>query len=102
MLRTWVTDARAVIDQLEMLNEHDPSGLLTGRLDLSRIGYLGASFGGSVVVQALLDEPRIRAGVAQDGKPYFSDDTLTRLTRPLLYMQSAVPYIKTSEAQLAK
>lgn len=102
MLRTWVADVRAVIDQLEMLNEHDPSGLLTGRLDLSRIGYLGASFGGSVVVQALLDEPRIRAGVAQDGKPYFSDDTLTRLRRPLLYMQSAAPYIKTSEAQLAK
>ena len=73
MLDTWVADVRFVIDRLEMLNADDSTGLLTGRLDLSRIGYIGASFGGSVVVQALLDEPRIQAGVAQDGKPYFSD-----------------------------
>jgi predicted dienelactone hydrolase len=102
MTKTWVADARAAIDKLEALNEHDPSGLLTGRLDLSRIGYLGASFGGSVVVQALLEEPRIKAGVAQDGKPYFFDEALTNLRRPLLYMQSAAPYIKSSDAQLAK
>jgi predicted dienelactone hydrolase len=75
---------------------------LTGRLDLSRVGYLGASFGGSVVVQALLDEPRVRAGVAEDGKPYFSDRALTGLRRPLMYMQSETPYIKSSDAQLAQ
>jgi predicted dienelactone hydrolase len=91
-----------VIDRLEALNRSDPNGLLTGRLDLSRIGYVGASFGGSVVVQALLDEPRIRAGIAQDGKPYFADQTLTDLRRPLMYMQSAAPYIKSSDAQLAR
>jgi predicted dienelactone hydrolase len=102
MLHTWVADVRFVIDQLEALNASDPNGLLTGRLDLSRIGYLGASFGGSVVVQALLDEPRIKAGVAEDGKPYFSDATLTDLRRPLMYLQSAMPYITSTDAQLAK
>jgi predicted dienelactone hydrolase len=59
MLNTWVADVRFVIDSLERLNERDPNGFLKGRLDLARVGYLGASFGGSVVVQALLDEPRI-------------------------------------------
>ena len=102
MLNTWVADVRFVIDRLEMLNADDSSGLLRGRLDLSRIGYVGASFGGSVVVQSLLDEPRIRAGVAQDGKPYFSDQTLTDLRRPLMYMQSAAPYMKSTDAQLAR
>jgi len=102
MLQTWVSDVRFVLDQLEQLNKHDQSRLLTGRLDLARVGYVGASFGGSVVVQALLDESRIKAGVAEDGKPYFSDCTLTSLQRPLMYMQSAAPYIPSTDAQLAR
>ena len=102
MLQTWVADVRFVLDALEALDAHDAAGLLTGRLDLARVGYLGASFGGSVVVQALLDEPRIKAGVAEDGKPYFSDTTPTDLRRPLMYMQSAAPYIHSSDAQLAR
>jgi predicted dienelactone hydrolase len=102
MLSTWVEDVRFVIDRLEALNAHDPTGLVTGRLDLDRVGYMGASFGGSVVVEALLDEPRIKAGLAQDGKPYFFDRTLTDLHRPLMYMQSATPYIPVSDSQLAK
>jgi predicted dienelactone hydrolase len=91
-----------VIDRLDELDEHDPSGLLTGRLDLSRIGYLGASFGGSVVVQALLEEPRIKAGIAEDGKPYFLDEALAGLRRPFMYMQSAAPYIHATDAQLSR
>lgn len=102
MLETWVADVRFVIDRLQWLDDGHPDTHLKGRLDLSRIGYLGASFGGSVVVQALLEEPRIKAGVAEDGKPYFSDSTLTSLRRPLMYMQSAEPYIATSDAQLAR
>jgi predicted dienelactone hydrolase len=102
MVRTWVDDVRVVIDRLQALDTSDPSGLLTGRLDLSHIGYVGASFGGSVVVQALLQDPRISAGLAQDGKAYFFDETLTELKRPLMYMQSARPYIQSSGTQLSK
>jgi predicted dienelactone hydrolase len=102
MLKTWVSDVSFVLDRLAEVNERDPAGILSGRLDLARVGYVGASFGGSAVVQALLDEPRLKAGVAEDGKPYFSDDTLTDLRRPLMYMQSAAPYIKSSDAQLAR
>jgi predicted dienelactone hydrolase len=102
MVRTWVADVGFVLDRLEALNRQDPKHVLTGRLDLARVGYLGASFGGSVVVQALVDEPRIKAGVAEDGKPYFSDRALTDLRRPLMYMQSEAPYIKSSDAQLAR
>jgi predicted dienelactone hydrolase len=101
MVRTWVSDVRVVIDRLTALDAHDPAGLLTGRMDLTHIGYVGASFGGSVVVHALLKEPRISAGVAQDGKPYFFDEALSGLKRPLMYMQSARPYIPSSDAQLA-
>jgi dienelactone hydrolase len=102
MLKAWVGDVRFVIDRLEELDRSDASGQLAHRLDLNRLGYVGASFGGSVVVQSLLDEPRIKAGVAEDGKPYFLDNTLTDLKRPLMYMQSAAPYIPASDAQLAR
>jgi predicted dienelactone hydrolase len=102
MLKIWAADVRFVIDRLEALDKSDPSGLMTGRLDLSHIGYMGASFGGSVVVQVLLEEPRIKAGLAEDGKPYFFENTLTDLQRPLMYMQSAAPYMKATDAQLAK
>jgi predicted dienelactone hydrolase len=71
-------------------------------LDLQRLGYLGASFGGSAAAQALADDPRIKAAVAEDGKAYFRDEILHRLQRPLLYMQSASPYIPSTDAQLAK
>jgi predicted dienelactone hydrolase len=102
MLTTWAADASFVIDRLEHLNAGDSTNLLTGRMDLSRLGYLGTSFGGSVVVQTLLQDPRIKAGVAEDGKPYFLDEALSSLGRPLMYMQSAAPYIHASDAQLAR
>jgi predicted dienelactone hydrolase len=102
MLNAWVADVRFVLDRLEALDKQDAQGILTGRLDLTRVGYVGASFGGSVVVQALLDEPRLKAGIAEDGKPYFAVDTPTALHRPLMYMQSAAPYIKSTDAQLAR
>jgi predicted dienelactone hydrolase len=101
LVRTWLADLRFVLDRLQDLDRRDPAGLLTARLDLSRVGYLGASFGGSVVVQALAEEPRIRAGIAQDGKPYFFENAAV-VRRPLMYMQSADPYIASSDAQLAK
>lgn len=101
LVRRWVTDTSRVIDYLEVLDRGDPRGLVTGRLDLERIGYLGASFGGSVVVDALITEPRIKAGVAEDGKPYFFERTLTDLRTPLLYFQSELPYIPVGDAQLA-
>jgi predicted dienelactone hydrolase len=100
-LDTWHADVRFVLDQLEAVNQADPEARLTHHLDLDRIGYLGASFGGSVAVHTLVDEPRIKAGVAQDGKPYFHDEALTELHRPLMYMQSAAPYIPSTDAQLA-
>ena len=102
MLNTWVKDVSFVLDRLADLDAHDRRNILTNRLNLARVGYVGASFGGSVVVQALLDEARITAGVAEDGKPFFSPRTLTDLKRPLLYMQSEVPYIKSTDTQLAR
>jgi predicted dienelactone hydrolase len=63
-LNTWVADIGFAIDRLEEMNAAGP---FAGRMDLSRIGVIGHSFGGAASWQACLVEPRCRAGVNLDG-----------------------------------
>ena len=45
-IRIRADDAISVIVSLERWNADDPSGMLTGRIDLDRIGIFGFSLGG--------------------------------------------------------
>ncbi len=88
-LRIRVADVRFVIDELERLDRSDPGGRFTGRIDASRVGVFGHSFGGAVAAEACRDDPRVKAGANLDGlifgeamtkgigKPYMvlADDT---------------------------
>ncbi|RLQ20651.1 acetylhydrolase [Seongchinamella sediminis] len=56
-----VNDLRAVLAQLEAMNA---SGPFAGRLDLSRIGLMGRSFGGATTLAGLMLEDRFQAGFA--------------------------------------
>jgi len=60
-------DARFVLDTLEHLDENDPDGLLTGRLDLARVGIFGFSLGGGTAAQACWLDRRFRAGLDMGG-----------------------------------
>jgi predicted dienelactone hydrolase len=59
-------DAIFTLDQLAALNQADPHGILTGRLDLPRAGIVGLSLGGEVSAEACRREPRFRACLAMD------------------------------------
>ena len=59
-------DAMFTLDQLAALDRADPSGVLTGRLDLQRAGMLGLSLGGEISAEACRLEPRFRACLAED------------------------------------
>lgn len=59
-------DAIFTLDQLAALNQADPNGILTGRLDLQRIGTFGISLGGIVGSEACRMEPRLRACLLMD------------------------------------
>jgi dienelactone hydrolase len=63
-----VADVRAVLDQLQEMNSHDH--FWHGRLDLSKIGIVGHSMGGTTAALASQEEPRILAGVNLDGSTY--------------------------------
>jgi pimeloyl-ACP methyl ester carboxylesterase len=63
-------DAVYVLDQLTKRNESDPEKLVTGRLDLSRVGILGHSFGGAAAAEACWLDPRFKAVIDLDGNLY--------------------------------
>lgn len=67
LLPMWTGDIRFVLHQLEALNASDPSGRFTGRLDLSRLGIFGHSFGGAQALQFCHDDSRCRAAIDIDG-----------------------------------
>ena len=59
-------DANFVLDQLEILNDRG-SDILAGRLDLTRVGLLGASFGGTAAAETCRRDRRCKAGVDLGG-----------------------------------
>jgi predicted dienelactone hydrolase len=89
-LTTRALDVHFVIDELARLDAHDPAGLLTGRLDLSRIGILGHSFGGAVAAQACFIDPRLQAGINMDGI-LLGEVAEAGVGKPFLFMSDATP-----------
>ncbi|CAN5124407.1 hypothetical protein BH11PSE10_BH11PSE10_09810 [soil metagenome] len=78
-------DISFVLDQLSVLNQADPQHLLTGRLDLQRVGGFGVSLGGIVTSAACLTEPRLRACLMMDA-PMPSEVVAAGLTKPSLWI----------------
>ncbi|NNE69198.1 MAG: hypothetical protein HKN29_02415 [Rhodothermales bacterium] len=66
IVRIWAKDMASVLDELELRNQADPDGLLTGRLDLTRVGATGHSTGGSASADVLTFDPRFKAAVTLD------------------------------------
>jgi len=63
-----VADVRFVLDQLQEMNAQD--NFWQGHLNLSKIGIVGHSMGGTTAALATQEEPRILAGVNLDGSTY--------------------------------
>jgi dienelactone hydrolase len=63
-----VADVRFVLNQLQEMNSHDH--FWQGHLDLSKIGIVGHSMGGTTAALATQEEARILAGVNLDGSTY--------------------------------
>jgi predicted dienelactone hydrolase len=59
-------DVSFTLDQLTELNRNDTNGILTGRLDLQRVGAFGVSLGAMIVAEASHRDPRIKASLMMD------------------------------------
>src|SRR5215216_7435062 len=78
-------DAIFTLDQLAALNQADPNGILTGRLDLQRAGIIGLSLGGIVVGEACRLETRLRACLVMDA-PMPTDVVRSGLQQPTMWI----------------
>jgi hypothetical protein len=78
-------DVIFTLDQLAALNQLDPNGILTGKLDLQRVGAFGGSLGGIVVGEACRLEPRLRACLMLDA-PMPTDVVKAGLQQPGMWI----------------
>jgi dienelactone hydrolase len=80
LLAVQVGDLRFALDQAERLNADDP--VLAGRLDLTRVGVFGHSFGGAAAIETLVADARFDAAALIDGSLF--SDMLPGSDRPIL------------------
>ena len=72
VMSAWTGDIAFALDRLARLNTADSLGRFTGRLDLTRVGVFGHSFGGAVAAQFCHEDSRCMAGIDIDGAPHGS------------------------------
>jgi len=65
----WAKDLRFTLDQIAGWNS-DRNSLFFHRLDLTKVGAFGHSFGGTSSILAALDDSRIKAVLNLDGFPF--------------------------------
>jgi hypothetical protein len=62
----FAQDVSFTLDQLTALNKADPNGLLTGRLNLKRVGIFGLSLGAMIGSEACHMDARLQACLMMD------------------------------------
>ena len=87
LLTAWTADIAFVLDRLEQLNASDASGKFTGRLDMTRVGVFGHSFGGAAAALFCHEDSRCKAGIDVDGAPHGSV-IQAGIDRPFMFLLS--------------
>jgi dienelactone hydrolase len=86
LLAAWSSDTAFALDRLTQINSN-PSGKFSGRLDMTHVGVFGHSFGGATALTFCHDDPRCKAGIDIDGKP-FGSVIQDGLHQPFLFILS--------------
>jgi predicted dienelactone hydrolase len=87
VLTAWTSDMAFVLDRLEQLNASDASGKFTGRLDMTRVGIFGHSFGGAAAALFCHEDSRCKVGIDLDGAPHGSV-IQAGINRPFMFLLS--------------
>ena len=86
LVMVWAEDVIFVIDQLDHLSGDASNGFF-GRLDVTRLGVLGHSFGGAAAVEACSRDSRCKAAVDIDGA-LLGDVARVGLKQPCMFVLS--------------
>ena len=87
LLAAWTSDIGFALDRLARLNDRDPSGKFQGRLDMTRVGLFGHSFGGAAAAQFCSQDSRCTAGIDVDGSLHGSV-IRTGIHKPFMFLLS--------------
>lgn len=87
LLAAWTSDTKFVLDRLEQLNASDVTGKFKGRLDMTRVGVFGHSFGGATAAQFCSQDSRCKAGIDLDGSLHGSV-IQAGLHQPFMFLMS--------------
>jgi pimeloyl-ACP methyl ester carboxylesterase len=82
LLAAWTSDIGFVLDRLARLD-----GKFAGRLDLTRAGVFGHSFGGAQAAQFCSQDPRCKAGIDVDGL-LLGSVVQTGIHKPFMFLLS--------------
>ncbi len=89
-IQLWKEDAAFVLNQVEKLNQGDVDNRFTGRIDTTRIGMFGHSYGGATAAQMLFEDNRIKAAINMGGLLYGTTVTEAGIGKPLLLMSAEI------------
>ncbi len=84
-LDIWANDTLFLVDQLEITSNPDIPNIFWGKLDFSRIGALGHSFGGTTAEQVCLADSRLQAGISFDS-PHGNLARTANMTKPFMLL----------------
>lgn len=100
-LRIWTDDTRFLMNELEGIQAGQRESLLVGKLDMTRLGIFGQSFGGVTAVQVCSIDDRCQAGINLDGglpRGYTGQVIDSPLKQPFMFMlnEGAAYYMRTN------
>jgi predicted dienelactone hydrolase len=88
-LQTWTDDTLFLMDEMESIQAGEGQTVLTGKLDLTRLGIFGQSFGGVTAVSVCAADDRCRAGISLDAglpRDYAGRAIGSPLKQPFMFM----------------
>ena len=83
-VKYWAKDVKYLIDQISDEGFHHA---FKDKMDLQNLGIIGHSIGGSVAVEMLMKDSRIKAGVNLDGGQY-GEVLDSAVSKPFMYVQA--------------
>lgn len=86
VLSAWTADIAFVLDRLQGISS-SASGKFAGRLDMTRVGVFGHSFGGATAAEFCHEDSQCKAGIDIDGAP-FGSVIQTGIDRPFMFLMS--------------
>mgnify|MGYP002223822330 CR=1 FL=1 len=83
--RMWADDVQCALDHLLQYNA-DTHNTFFNLLDPERVGVIGHSMGGSTAYRLCTEDSRFKAGVSFDALLWSTDQKVSELTKPFLFM----------------